>query len=69
MYQLYIANKNYSSWSARPWILMKELRIPFEEHLTVFGQASAWDACRKISPTGKVPCLVDGATQCGIRSR
>lgn len=61
-YQLYIANKNYSSWSLRPWILMRELRIPFTEHLTIFGLTANWDAFRKISPTGKVPCLVDGAT-------
>jgi hypothetical protein len=32
MYRLYIANKNYSSWSARPWLLMSELGIGFEEH-------------------------------------
>jgi len=32
MYDLYIANKNYSSWSLRPWALMRELDIPFREH-------------------------------------
>jgi glutathione S-transferase len=62
MYQLYIANKNYSSWSLRPWLLMQQLRIPFQEHLVPFGQAASWDAYRNISPTGKVPCLVDGTT-------
>jgi glutathione S-transferase len=62
MYQLYIANKNYSSWSLRPWVLMRELKLPFAEHLIAFGEASAWDAYRKISPTGKVPCLIDGET-------
>jgi glutathione S-transferase len=61
-YHLHIANKNYSSWSLRPWILMRELRIPFTEHLSVFGQSGSWEALRKISPTGKVPCLVDGTT-------
>ncbi|MDB6084951.1 MAG: Glutathione S-transferase domain [Gammaproteobacteria bacterium] len=60
MYQLYIANKNYSSWSLRPWVLMRELRIPFVEQLVPFGEASSWDAYRRISPSGKVPCLVDG---------
>ncbi len=60
-YQLYIANKNYSSWSLRPWVLMRELRIPFTEHLVRFGGTAAeWEAYRRISPTGKVPCLVDG---------
>ena len=62
MYDLYIANKNYSSWSLRPWALMKELQIPFKEHLIVFGEESAWQSYRKISPSGKVPCLVDGST-------
>jgi glutathione S-transferase len=62
MYDLYIANKNYSSWSLRPWVLMRELNIPFTEHLLPFGHSLSWDAYRKISPSGKVPCLVDGAT-------
>jgi glutathione S-transferase len=62
MYELYIANKNYSSWSLRPWALMRELQIEFTEHLVPFGQVSSWDAFRKISPSGKVPCLVDGST-------
>ena len=62
MYDLYIANKNYSSWSLRPWVLLSELRIPFVEHQLFFGEASGWDAYRKISPTGKVPCLIDGDT-------
>lgn len=62
MYDLYIANKNYSSWSLRPWVLMRELEIAFTEHLMPFGQASAWEALRKLSPSGKVPCLIDGHT-------
>src|ERR1700733_7063726 len=62
MYDLYIANKNYSSWSLRPWVLMRELGIAFREHLVPFGQESTWRDFRKISPTGKVPCLVDGDT-------
>ncbi len=62
MYDLYIANKNYSSWSLRPWVLMRELKIGFRDHLLAFGQESSWQSFRKISPTGKVPCLVDGDT-------
>jgi glutathione S-transferase len=62
MYDLYIANKNYSSWSLRPWVLMREREIAFREHLVPFGQESSWQSYRKISPTGKVPCLVDGGT-------
>ena len=59
MYKLYIANKNYSSWSLRPWVLMRELGIAFTEHLVPFGQASSWESYRKISPSGKVPSLID----------
>ncbi|RDS79027.1 glutathione S-transferase family protein [Dyella monticola] len=64
MYTLYIANKNYSSWSLRPWVLLTELGIPFEEKLTPFqgGTSSSWNAFRAFSPTGKVPCLHDGDT-------
>jgi len=60
MYDLYIANKNYSSWSLRPWVLMRELGIPFREHLLPFGEELSWQSFRKLSPSGKVPCLVDG---------
>jgi glutathione S-transferase len=59
MYELYIANKNYSSWSLRPWVLMRELDIAFTEQLVPFGQESSWDSYRKISPNGKVPCLLE----------
>jgi glutathione S-transferase len=58
--QLYIANKNYSSWSLRPWVLMSELGIDFEEHLERFHPHSSYAAFKKFSPSGKVPCLVDG---------
>jgi len=59
MYDLYIANKNYSSWSARPWVLMRELKIAFREHLIPFGEEWSWKSFRKISPSGRVPCLID----------
>jgi glutathione S-transferase len=62
MYDLYIANKNYSSWSLRPWVLMRELRIPFNERLVPFGRHDLWIAFREISPAGTVPCLVDQGT-------
>ncbi|NKI73285.1 glutathione S-transferase family protein [Dickeya sp. CFBP 2040] len=60
MYQLHIANKNYSSWSLRPWILLKALDIPFEEILTPFAPTPVQAAFKPFSPTGKVPCLIDG---------
>src|SRR3954468_6208452 len=59
MYTLHIGNKNYSSWSLRPWVLMSVLGIPFEERLHVFGPG--FKAKSTIgSPSGKVPCLNDG---------
>jgi glutathione S-transferase len=62
MYQLYIANKNYSSWSLRPWLLLSALGIPFDEQLVSFaqGNGASWHAFRAFSPNGKVPCLHDG---------
>ena len=60
MYTLHIANKNYSSWSLRPWALLRELKIPFTESLIPFHRAADWAAYRRIAPSGKVPCLVDG---------
>jgi len=62
MYTLYIANKNYSSWSLRPWLLMRALAIPFEERLFPLEPGSCWHSYRKFSPNGRVPCLHDGAT-------
>src|ERR1700723_3437848 len=61
MYELYIANKNYSSWSLRPWVLMREAGIEFKERLIPFG-GSAWQDFLELSPSGKIPCLVDGST-------
>ena len=57
MKTLHIGNKNYSSWSLRPWILMTELAIPFKERLHVFGPT--FDARGAGSPANKVPCLID----------
>lgn len=60
MYILYIANKNYSSWSLRPWVLMRSLGIQFEERLVNFDQEDNHEKFRSFSPNGKVPCLHDG---------
>jgi len=59
---LWIANKNYSSWSLRPWLLLRELAIPFEERLVPFSQRPEDSSFGSFSPSGKVPCLVDGET-------
>jgi glutathione S-transferase len=63
MYELYITNKNYSSWSLRPWLLMSELAIPFTEKLVPLPEGSCWDLFRAFSPSGRVPCLHDAATR------
>jgi len=57
---LYIGNKNYSSWSFRPWIGMRATGIAFEEQLVPFDMAAGNPAFKGFSPTGKVPVLVDG---------
>ena len=62
MYEIYIGNKNYSSWSLRPWVLLRARGIPFVEHVKPFARGSNFDAFRAFSPSGKVPCLRDGAT-------
>ncbi|OIW31537.1 hypothetical protein CONLIGDRAFT_697727 [Coniochaeta ligniaria NRRL 30616] len=58
-YHLYIANKNYSSWSLRPWLLMRTLNIPFEEHLVPFQSSNdgRQPQFSTFSPTCQVPCL------------
>ena len=60
VYQLYIANKNYSSWSLRPWVLLRQLGIEFEECFESFESEDNFEKFRKFSPSGTVPCLVDG---------
>ena len=62
MLQLVIGNKNYSSWSMRPWVLMAQLDIPFEEVKLRFdfNPGSAFrQAVARISPAGRVPVLID----------
>lgn len=62
MYELFITNKNYSSWSLRAWVLMRQLELPFREQLVPLLEGSSWDAFRTFSPSGRVPCLRDGDT-------
>ena len=58
-YTLITANRNYSSWSLRPWVLMKTLGLPFVDRIEPFEKDSNYEAFRKFSPTGQVPCLID----------
>jgi glutathione S-transferase len=60
--QLAIANKNYSSWSLRPYMAMAMAGIPFEEKYIPFGEPRFGREIRKISSAGKVPVLVHGKT-------
>ena len=60
--QLVIGNKNYSSWSMRPWVLMRELGIAFDEVALRFdfNEGSAFrQAVARVSPARRVPVLVD----------
>jgi glutathione S-transferase len=57
---LYIGNKNYSSWSMRPWIAMKVAGIAFKEEVISLDAKDFKARVTKISGTGKVPALVDG---------
>jgi glutathione S-transferase len=58
--KLIIGNKNYSSWSLRPWIAMRNAGIAFEEELVPLYEPGSREKVLKYSPTGLVPCLVDG---------
>ncbi len=62
MMQLYIGNKNYSSWSLRPWLLMTAMAIEFEEiklRLAWNEDSDFKQTLKRIAPTGRVPVLVD----------
>lgn len=58
---LYIANKNYSSWSFRPWIALTAAGVPFREELIPFGPGATNPKFHEISPTGRVPVLHHGS--------
>jgi glutathione S-transferase len=63
MLKLYIGNKNYSSWSMRPWVLLKQAGIPFEEVKLRFDSFDANSSFKEkiggVNPTGRVPALDD----------
>jgi glutathione S-transferase len=60
-YTLVIGNKNYSSWSLRPWLAMRQAGLPFREVRILLYTPESKAQIRSYSPSGKVPCLVDGA--------
>lgn len=59
-YTLYIGNKNYSSWSLRPWLAMQVAGIPFEEKMVLLFDENWKENIAKISPSACVPVLIDG---------
>ena len=63
---LVIANKNYSSWSARPWLVMTELGIPFNERMVKFDSADWDDNIATLSPSRLVPVLWEGEPGSGF---
>ena len=59
-FELFIGNKNYSSWSFRPWIALKQKGIPFKETLVPFDFEHGNPDFAAFSPSMKVPVLKDG---------
>ena len=57
---LAIGNKNYSSWSLRPWLLLRAFGIAFDEHRILLDTPEFRDEVRRWSPSGRVPALHDG---------
>lgn len=58
--KLIIANKNYSSWSLRPWLALRAVGQPFQEERVLLGQPDTREHILRFSPSGRVPCLIDG---------
>jgi glutathione S-transferase len=58
--KLVIGNKNYSTWSLRPWFLLRHAGIPFEEEVVDFNAGDFKERVTRYSSAGKVPVLVDG---------
>jgi glutathione S-transferase len=60
MLDLYIGSKNDSSWSLRPWLLMKHFGIPFREHVVSVAGRDYNPALKALAGNARVPCLRDG---------
>jgi glutathione S-transferase len=58
---LVVGNRNYSSWSLRPWLAMKQAGLAFDEVRVPLNQPDSKSRILRYSPSGRVPCLVDGA--------
>ena len=62
MLKLVIGDHNFSSWSLRPWLALKQVGLPFEEISIRLRQTTTKTDILKYSPSAKVPCLIDGET-------
>jgi len=60
MLKLIAGDKNYSSWSMRPWLLLTAAGIPFEEEIVLLGEPDTREKIARYSPSGTVPVLIDG---------
>lgn len=58
--KLLIGNRNYSTWSLRPWLVLKHFEIPFEDEVLQLSGPRWRETLTERSPTGKVPVLIDG---------
>lgn len=63
MFDLYLGNKNYSSWSLRPWLLMKHFAIPFTEHMVSVAGRDYNPALKPLAGNARVPCLHEDGFQ------
>src|SRR5271154_6709777 len=59
-YKLYLGNKNYSSWSLRAWLVMKQCGVAFDEEVVPLREPGTPTASRRHSPAGKLPALAIG---------
>ena len=58
--KLLIGNRNYSTWSLRPWLVLRHFEIPFEDEVLLLCGNGWRENLQMRSPTGKVPVLIDG---------
>jgi glutathione S-transferase len=63
MFDLYLGNKNYSSWSLRPWLLLKHFAIPFTEHMVSVAGRDYNPALKPLAGNARVPCLHEDGFQ------
>jgi len=58
--KIIVGNKNFSSWSLRPWLVLEKCGVPFEEQVIALDQPDTAAQIARFSPSGRVPALLDG---------